>query len=114
MATYTISGTLTPDATGTTGEPAGVFNGQNYWTWTTEGTAWYLAYNGPRYVIRNTLGAGATGLWISDTIGIDPSGTYIPLINVTGTATVALAPMYMAFEISDGPDAGKFIALEMT
>lgn len=60
MMAYAVTGTLTPDATGNTGEPAGEYNGQPYWMWTNEAGTWYLyayAYAfGDSWMISKMLG----------------------------------------------------------
>jgi len=129
MARYSVSGTLTPDATtADTGEPAGTFGGQPYWRWLVGEQEWFLFYrpefsfppfvNAERWVIGNELNtpAGFDSLeWhrLSNEIAGDyaPSGT-------TGTATVAEitgpppATEYAVLQINDGPLAGEYIVLK--
>lgn len=89
MPAYIISGTLTPDATtANTGELAGTYNGQNYWTWTNDAGTWYLYLTEAAvYAIAGQLPAGkAQPAWQG---GAAVAGDYLPNPNATGTATVA-------------------------
>jgi hypothetical protein len=95
MARYSVSGTLSPDATtADTGEAPGVFIGQNYWTWTNDAGTWYLfagTYAGetPTWNVSNLLGLGlGIPIWQGPNSS-NPVGDYTPLANATGTATVA-------------------------
>ena len=112
MTRYSVSGTLTPDATtADTGEPAGTYNGQPYWTWGT----WYLFLSDLRIIgqpsnlwaIADNLDRlEATFVWFGST-GVE--GAYTPAFGnpATGTATVAeYAP-----SSDDTPDAFAFSAV---
>ena len=48
---YSVSGTLSPDCTtSNTGEPAGTYNDEDYWTWTNDADTWYLFWNTNRFL----------------------------------------------------------------
>jgi len=85
---YSVSGTLTPDATTTnTGEPVGSYGSLPYWSWSAGGHTWYLwKWMGFAYVITETLGTwGGPYAWFGHSSVI---GSYTRDYSSTGTATV--------------------------
>lgn len=95
MARYSVSGTLSPDATvADTGEAAGEHNGQPYWSWTNDAGTWYLWSSTVKGVISwylsPTLGSS---MWTGPaSVGATPNGDYLPPRfppGITGTASVA-------------------------
>lgn len=113
----TVTGTpdLSPDCTTPdTGEPAGTYNGQNYWTWTNDAGTWFLWYK------RVTFPPpGYQKMYISAALGnsygwqltiTDPAviiGNYTSNGAYTGTATVA---EYVP-PADDTPDDFSFLAV---
>jgi hypothetical protein len=97
MTRYSVSGTLTPDATiADTGEPAGTVNGQPYWQYQAGGETWRLFYSALAVkwlICADWNGDGAIDErdskdgphWTSAAL----AGDYIPVGGATGTATVA-------------------------
>jgi len=111
MTRYVVSGTVSPDCTTPdTGEPAGTYNGQNYWTWTNDAGTWYLWWftspRGNAWTITAELGSAPDGLlwyqWTTEQI-IPVSGEY-PTNgdNSTGTATVATRQARRFHFVCDG------------
>ena len=95
MARYSVSGTLSPDATtADTGEAAGTFSGQPYWTWTNDAGTWYLFLNGANWAIANAFDR-FTKAWYG---GPAIAGDYVEdaLLGTTGTATVTQIDEYYA------------------
>lgn len=124
---YSVSGTLSPVcSTENTGVPAGVYDGESYWTWTNDAGTWYLSKwggnllnpdlitwgIGPRLGISGISEAG----WQSDEQSeTGPVGSYSPNPDASGTATVteiAAFTTYATFTINDGPLAGQYIVLK--
>jgi len=124
MTRYSVSGTLSPDATtADTGEPAGQFGGHPYWSW----GEWYLfnagVFGSSVWVVANRLSVslvagGVDRAWQAAVGG--PAGEYNPMVGMgtAGTATVAeyVAPPtpteYAVLTINDGPLAGEYIVLK--
>lgn len=89
MTAYSVSGTLTPDATtANTGEPAGTFNGQDYWTWTNDAGTWYLLFGTSWRIYKGSLTPPPFDPWWNRGVA-NILGEYSPVIAATGTATVA-------------------------
>ena len=122
---YSVSGTLTPDATtADTGVAAGTVEGKPYWTWINDVGTWYLhwvpLFSG--WLIANALFPAMTKAWVRP--NEDPVGEYIPLgileqEPVTGNPVVAeyvepppVAETYITLQIHSGPNAGKYIVLK--
>jgi hypothetical protein len=101
----TISGTVTPDCTTLdTGEPAGIWENYEYWTWAAGGLTFYLYRLGSletnRYAIYTSLTTGipalvlGDGFWLGQSgIGKPPGpapllGNYSPQGGMSGTVTV--------------------------
>ena len=121
---YSVSGTLSPDATtADTGVAAGTYNEESYWTWTNDAGTWYLWYWKPFFGSSQwSIGPSAPGglseiFWIRSP-GEEVVGDYIDNgPSSTGTATVAEyvepAPTeYAVLTINDGPLAGQYIVLK--
>lgn len=104
MTRYSVTGTITPNATTptNTGEPAGTFNDQPYWSWTNDAGTWYLWSRLDRGVrwwyVSESTGSLAAAYWGLRTNS--PAGNYVPKSPATGTATVSEAP--------SGPDSFSF------
>ena len=118
MARYAVSGTLSPDATtADTGEPAGTFSGQPYWTWTNDAGTWYLWTVFGVYLISADPPAFIQpGLFWQNSVGeyVVP-GTYSPVGANTGTATVAeyVAPTPDEYITVRWRASGEFTVLKM-
>ena len=86
MASYEVTGTLVPDATGIYVEN-GTKNGQP--TYNRVGSSWHIWSNGSGgWFIDDTFGVPPiTGFWILPLGG--PVGDYMPFMFGTGTATVS-------------------------
>lgn len=117
MARYSVSGTLTPDATtADTGEPVGVWNGQPYWRWLVGEQEWYLWKYLTVWVITKALQNLMNNAW--QNLSGDIPGTYSPITGASGTATVAEyvepppATEYAVLTINDGLFAGQYIVLK--
>lgn len=94
MARYSVSGTLTPDATtADTGDPAGTHNGQPYWSWTNDEGTWFLwfsqeAFGRYRYAINHGLDESL--MWSGSFLNPLPIGNYEANLSMcTGLSTVA-------------------------
>ena len=103
--TLSITGTLSPDATGTY-TLAGTHNGENYYTngtyfvWNDGAGAWYLDN------ATSVQGGDETAAWSIG--GFSPvNSTYIPLTGATGNATVTLNP-------AAGPAEGDVLSWDDT
>ena len=115
MTAYRVDGTLTPDATtATTGEPAGTYGGQPYWSWTNDAGTWFLysPHAGNDWRISPTLPSGKTDPFWNHLTPI--TGEYGETNGASGTATVTAiaSSTYAAFTINDGPLAGQYIVLK--
>jgi len=85
--TYEVTGALFPDATGTY-EDAGEHNGKRYYQRTPNG--WFLWWSlAGTWRISYLLGGGGDKFWERADPNIE--GEYLPIIGVTGTATVTEA-----------------------
>jgi HK97 family phage major capsid protein len=78
----TVTGTLTPDATGDY-IPEGTKNGKTYYS---NGT-YYVWYSGASYIISTIMAAGISNYWYK--VGSTITGDYTAAGTYTGTATVA-------------------------
>lgn len=94
MTRYSVSGTLTPDATtADTGDPAGTHNGQPYWSWTNDAGTWFLwfsqeAFGRYRYAINHGLDESL--MWSGSFLNPLPIGNYEANLGMcTGLSTVA-------------------------
>jgi len=89
VADKVVTGTLSPDWTGTYTEGATV-NGYPSWS---DGAGHHLYYFNGSYVLFTSLGSppGPPFMpwWANATPGTDPDGTYSPCGTASGTATVA-------------------------
>lgn len=82
---YEVTGTLSPDVTGTY-NPVGGYNGKNYYKLSTGD--WYLWWDGvDTWTISTVLGTEGAAYWTR----VDPAieGVYSPGGTATGDATVA-------------------------
>lgn len=107
MAAYSVQGTVTPDSTTlSTGQPAGEHNGKDYWEWTTDGTTWFLWWNGSNiWFVSTVLGTlTPVGAWYRQATSIQ--GEYIPFptSGATGTLTVAEIDQFIPLRISGSFD----------
>ena len=122
MTAYSVTGTTSPDCTtASTGEPAGTYGGEPYWSWVNGATTWYLWFD---------LGIGGWW-WISATPPGDSfedawgqilgtvTGLYAPYTGLfySGDSTIAeyippAASTYATLTIADGPLAGQYIVLK--
>ena len=82
----TVSGTLSPDATGTYSQN-GSYNNAPFYTNTNYFT---LFYTGSYWIISNS-GINPTNYWSLASASTNPTGSYTPGGSFTGTATVATA-----------------------
>jgi hypothetical protein len=89
----TVTGALTPDATGTY-TPAGNFNG--YPLWLLEGAPAYFCYYDPTYttyLISEDLSTDpVTNGWVLNPFSTDPNGVYLAGGTYVGAATVTNNP----------------------
>jgi hypothetical protein len=115
----TISGTVSPDCTTPdTGEPAGQYNGQDYWTWEAGGQAWALfaseVSGKSGEVIQWAIQQTAPGVlvepyWISSVPeGGAATGTYSPVPLVSGNLVTVTE--YTPPE----PPADEYLVVEWT
>ena len=85
MTAYAITGTLEPDVTTeNTGEPAGVLNGEPYWSWAAAEVTWFLFWDSGQSLWFIGSELGGLPLWTSATL----VGPYDPF-GSSGIATVA-------------------------
>lgn len=90
----TVSGALSPDATGTY-SVVGVVNGYPYYVLNIAGTNWYcswgLFYGAYRYGLSVKIGGdNSSNYWRGISAGVAPPATnYLPVAPATGIATVA-------------------------
>lgn len=119
MTRYAVSGEVSPDCTiADTGEPAGEYNGQPYWTWEASGQTWYLSVqialspNIYHWVISTAVGDVPRGTpsWYMD--GSTPIGDYVPNRDATGTATVAEYVPPDEYIVVEWTASGKFTILK--
>lgn len=84
FSTLTVTGTLSPDATGTY-QLSGSYNSRPYWK---SSSAWYLWWQptGPNWVISEVLGTEGSRGWLS--FGDDITQLYGPYGTATGNADV--------------------------
>jgi len=116
----TVTGTpdLSPDCTTPdTGEPAGMYQEQLYWTWTNEAGTWYLRWdNTPeRYMIVSQADiVWMDPHWVSTGGDFDLLGTYTPAAGAIGTAIVAeYVPPATTVELFFGAQ-GKIVGTDVS
>lgn len=87
-ATVTVTGTLSPNVTGSW-TLQGVYNNAPFYAITVTGTQYLMFYTGSQWRIR----VGFTGVdgWNLTTTSLNPAGSYTATGTSTGTATVAAA-----------------------
>jgi hypothetical protein len=112
MTRYSVSGTLTPDATTPdTGEPAGTYDAQPYWSWTNDAGTWYLWWYfdgiGGTWEITNSAPGPGFPWWVIMWTSALLEGEYHANIGAAGTATVA---EYVP-PADDTPDDFSFLAV---
>jgi len=122
MTRYSVSGTLTPDATtADTGVAAGTISGESYWAWKASGQTWWLQWTGTEWLLCadwnvdglvNAEDRVAGAYWTNANM----LGEYTPANGATGTATVAeyVPPPenLLVLEWLTGPHAGKYTLLK--
>jgi len=106
-----VTGTLTPDATGTY-YPAGEYAGHPYWQGSTAAGTWHIWYDAGCWLITAALGDNENEQWYRT---IQPTGTYAPSEGATGTATAAWSYAgslaKFTFPPTNYPDPSPFLQL---
>ena len=128
MAAYAIRGTPVPDAkTENTGEPAGTFEGRNYWAWVSGGKTWYLFSVLGYWLISEVMSTeiGTANYWVSVQESVTPvcaeytahNGIVGPNPAYSGDVSVSVADtpasVYFMLEITTGPAAGKYVGYKV-
>ncbi len=129
MTRYTIGGDPNPDCRiADTGEPAGTFEGRDYWAWEAGGRTWFLYSIGGYWLISETLDAEVNKqYWVSNAAYERPEdvATYegynpgVPEVFYTGNPTATLyeppepePEKLLVLEWLSGPYAGKYTVLK--
>lgn len=112
MAAYAVTGNPLPDCkTVDTGQPAGEYNGKDYWRWTVGSKTFYLWWNGVNsWIVNQSLGGGGPS-WVLPAVHAE--GTYSPILTASGTPVVTAISQFATLQISEGPYAGKYIVLKV-
>jgi len=117
MTRYSVSGTANPDCTvADTGEAAGEFAGQPYWSWANANGTWYLWTVFGSYVISSTPPefASPSVWWMNGVANNVVLGTYSPQAGTSGVIDVTEydSPVIDEHIVIEWTASGKFTVLK--